>query len=295
VIRAWVSELRFDAVGNAAKSRKHSQQDAGGEERRRDKTMKANRICWVVVVLAVTIQSAWAFYNPQTGRWLNRDPIEEQGGHNVYVFARNDTQDQIDAMGMTPHVVVHSEGYAFRDPWPWLLWWPALQSGSQMSASASFAQSVESMPVFKNRSMCNSDTAMDGIRSDSYVKGTVANVGPEPVWVTMSCTYSWSFSVTVFGFPPDHTQSFWFRGHVLDETYDHRERTAYLNGNQTADWSDGDAAEKTKCLGPGEKYEMYHAAAEIVLQLVYPLGSGSSPRHKGRFSERVSVTCSVSY
>ena len=28
----------------------------------------------------------YRFYNPNMGRWLNRDPIEEQGGHNLYGF-----------------------------------------------------------------------------------------------------------------------------------------------------------------------------------------------------------------
>jgi len=29
------------------------------------------------------------YYNASTGRWPNRDPIEEQGGLNVYGFVRN--------------------------------------------------------------------------------------------------------------------------------------------------------------------------------------------------------------
>ncbi|WPX40791.1 RHS repeat-associated core domain-containing protein [Akkermansia sp. N21116] len=28
-------------------------------------------------------------YNPTDGRWLTRDPIGEQGGHNLYGFVRN--------------------------------------------------------------------------------------------------------------------------------------------------------------------------------------------------------------
>ena len=29
------------------------------------------------------------FYHPDLGRWLNRDPIEEEGGENLYAFCRN--------------------------------------------------------------------------------------------------------------------------------------------------------------------------------------------------------------
>ena len=34
-------------------------------------------------------QLASAFYDPSLGRWLNRDPIGERGGHNLYSFVRN--------------------------------------------------------------------------------------------------------------------------------------------------------------------------------------------------------------
>ena len=39
-----------------------------------------------VLLLAVGVQEASAFYNPQTGRWLNRDPMGEEGGLNLYIF-----------------------------------------------------------------------------------------------------------------------------------------------------------------------------------------------------------------
>jgi len=31
----------------------------------------------------------YRFYNPKDGRWINRDPIAEQGGWNLYGFVRN--------------------------------------------------------------------------------------------------------------------------------------------------------------------------------------------------------------
>ncbi|MCP4345871.1 MAG: RHS repeat-associated core domain-containing protein [Desulfobacterales bacterium] len=39
------------------------------------------------------------FYNPTLGRWLNRDPIEEDGGLNLYVFTKNEPINQIDLLG----------------------------------------------------------------------------------------------------------------------------------------------------------------------------------------------------
>ena len=38
-------------------------------------------------------------YNPSTGRWLNRDRIEEDGGDNLYGFVGNDPIDVADPLG----------------------------------------------------------------------------------------------------------------------------------------------------------------------------------------------------
>jgi hypothetical protein len=45
-------------------------------------------------------QDALAFYNPQTGRWLNRDPIGEWGGKNLYGFLRNNAIQSLDLLGL---------------------------------------------------------------------------------------------------------------------------------------------------------------------------------------------------
>ncbi len=40
------------------------------------------------------------YYNPLTGRWLSKDPIEEEGGVNLYGFAGNDGVNKWDYLGM---------------------------------------------------------------------------------------------------------------------------------------------------------------------------------------------------
>ena len=40
------------------------------------------------------------FYIPVLGRWLNRDPIEENGGENLYAFCRNAPSRLYDVLGM---------------------------------------------------------------------------------------------------------------------------------------------------------------------------------------------------
>ena len=44
--------------------------------------------------------AAVAFYNPQMGRWMTRDPIEEKGGENLYAFCANNPVSRIDPNGM---------------------------------------------------------------------------------------------------------------------------------------------------------------------------------------------------
>jgi RHS repeat-associated protein len=40
------------------------------------------------------------YYQPATGRWINRDPIDESGGLNVYGFVGNDSVNKIDYAGL---------------------------------------------------------------------------------------------------------------------------------------------------------------------------------------------------
>ncbi len=42
------------------------------------------------------------YYSPSLGRFINRDPIEEQGGLNLYAAFNNDPVNTIDVLGMAP-------------------------------------------------------------------------------------------------------------------------------------------------------------------------------------------------
>ena len=39
-------------------------------------------------------------YNPSTGRWVSRDPMEELGGRNLYAFVRNRPLARVDPLGL---------------------------------------------------------------------------------------------------------------------------------------------------------------------------------------------------
>jgi len=42
----------------------------------------------------------YRYYNPVDGRWINRDPIAEEGGWNLYGFVKNDAISKNDLLGM---------------------------------------------------------------------------------------------------------------------------------------------------------------------------------------------------
>ncbi len=46
----------------------------------------------------------YRFYDPANGRWINRDPIGEKGGTNLYAMVRNDGVNFVDVLGMVLNV-----------------------------------------------------------------------------------------------------------------------------------------------------------------------------------------------
>ena len=54
-----------------------------------------------ILLLFVALSNlACAFYDPGQGRWVSRDPIEEQGGVNLYGFVGNDGVNKFDYLGL---------------------------------------------------------------------------------------------------------------------------------------------------------------------------------------------------
>jgi RHS repeat-associated protein len=46
------------------------------------------------------LYQGYRYYNPSMGRWLNRDPIEEWGGINLYSYVGNDSVEGLDPLGL---------------------------------------------------------------------------------------------------------------------------------------------------------------------------------------------------
>jgi len=51
------------------------------------------------------IYYGYRYYNPSTGRWPNRDPLEERGGVNLYGFVKNDPLTKFDPDGRQPQYI----------------------------------------------------------------------------------------------------------------------------------------------------------------------------------------------
>jgi hypothetical protein len=61
----------------------------------------AQHVRWTpaVIILAMSVQPAAAFYDPSIQRWINRDPIGETGGANISVVAGNNVICNVDPWG----------------------------------------------------------------------------------------------------------------------------------------------------------------------------------------------------
>jgi hypothetical protein len=65
------------------------------------KTINRNSIIALALfVLLWMAEPASAFYSPSAQRWVNRDPIQEAGGMNLYAFSVNDSVDRFDPTGL---------------------------------------------------------------------------------------------------------------------------------------------------------------------------------------------------
>ena len=62
--------------------------------------MNIRLLTLVLLLVLACAQTGSCFYNPQPGRWINRDPIQENGGIAIFGFAHNNAINYWDKFGL---------------------------------------------------------------------------------------------------------------------------------------------------------------------------------------------------
>ena len=73
----------------------------------------------VVIALCLATRNVFGYYDPEVGRWLSRDPIEERGDSNAYSGCANAFISTIDILGLRPGVLNHVEA-VLRRAWDYI-------------------------------------------------------------------------------------------------------------------------------------------------------------------------------
>jgi RHS repeat-associated protein len=68
------------------------------------------------------IYYGYRYYSPQTGRWVNRDPLEEDGGVDLYAFLANNAISSIDLLGLARRQQIREGTLSYSCNCGWIDW-----------------------------------------------------------------------------------------------------------------------------------------------------------------------------
>jgi RHS repeat-associated protein len=125
-------------------------------------------------------------YSPRLGRWVNRDPIEEEGGLNLYAFCDNDAIASIDSLELSKYWDNYMRYYVHdsSDVWKAVggnLYWQHLtdegyENSCALRVSRALVNSGESIPIAPGRWVAKDYTVKEDTASRqgiTFKKGTV--------------------------------------------------------------------------------------------------------------------------
>ena len=116
------------------------------------------------------------YYSPELGRWLSRDPIEEEGCINLYGFVNNDPVNYFDADGRFPGSAGHGDKISPADS-------AALINSEQNKADATFDSSLANARNPRHASLGRNLYRLNSIR-----KAIGTDAGNKFVF---TCKYGW--------------------------------------------------------------------------------------------------------
>jgi RHS repeat-associated protein len=218
----------------------------------------------------------YRFYNPSTGRWLNRDLLGEDGGVNLSCFVKNDPLDQIDPEGLSV-LTYSSEAISQRDPWYWSVW---LSNDSRKKPSSdSYAEQYVYNFWPTKGGICDTGTAYPP-HIGTFAQGSAKNTCSMQVSVNVQCRVTYfviaaadnpTWITSALAYRPDRTT---LLGESLPQHRNTTGGTVHIN-------IISESRTKTLTLSPGQSVELYN---------VNPSVAGFRGT-KGWFIESLHVNC----
>lgn len=225
----------------------------------------------VLLAIVVMISTAQAHavmyvarpYDPNSARWISRDPIGEIGGENLYGFVYNDPQNSIDFLGFSD-IEFLSDGQAYYDGPP--NWWRGMaESDRGFSGVTGFPSayfwSYALMLKKCGGGICNSTDI--GGENSSHMWAKVHNRGKCSIRVHCKCNVHWFGS----NFTPSRLgrKGFVVKGRVLDATFNknYDRPSAQPDGSYIVSGTGDFSKEKTFTLKPDEWKELFYGTIYI--------------------------------
>jgi RHS repeat-associated protein len=86
----------------------------------------------------------YRYYNAQTGKWISRDPLEEEGGVNLYAFVTNNPVGNIDPVGLSHREDIASNRLDYTCRCGWVDWSHVAPDGVKVPTLRNMWRSIKS-------------------------------------------------------------------------------------------------------------------------------------------------------
>ena len=146
------------------------------------------------------------FYSPVLGRWLNRDPIEEEGGENLYAFCANNPAANHDRGGCA-YFAIRGLGKLPILKWSYFVFCPFMKLAVDLAADALNVELVHEQLFFEDGGALSSiGWGTDGNGNADYLKNETMHGYEKRDGGYDDCIMRFAVGMV----NPDHYQMTWF-------------------------------------------------------------------------------------